>query len=191
MPSATADFIPLVRHESSGGDAIKSVHAAAARGAEGDLSLHFVAAGDLDHVAVPGPAAPARADRLWEHTCFEAFIQFPVEGYIELNFSPSQTWAAYRFDGYRKQMAPLKDAWVEVRPTPSPRLLHLVANIQLPQALRSREDWTIGLSAVIEENTGEKGFWALRHPPGDPDFHHPYSFALKLSPPAVDPSPRT
>jgi hypothetical protein len=38
----------------------------------------------------------------------------------------------------------------------------------------------IGLSAVIEEQDGRLSYWALRHPPGKPDFHYPEAFALEL-----------
>ena len=41
----------------------------------------------------------------------------------------------------------------------------------------------IALSAVIEEVDGTKSYWALRHPPGAPDFHHPDCFALELPAP--------
>ena len=40
--------------------------------------------------------------------------------------------------------------------------------------------WRLGLSAVIEETTGRKSFWALAHPPGKADFHHPDCFAFEL-----------
>jgi hypothetical protein len=39
----------------------------------------------------------------------------------------------------------------------------------------------LGLSAVIEENDGTISYWALKHLPGKPDFHHPDSFALELA----------
>jgi hypothetical protein len=42
---------------------------------------------------------------------------------------------------------------------------------------------SIALSAVIEEADGTKSYWALRHPPGPPDFHHPDCFALNLGAP--------
>ncbi len=42
---------------------------------------------------------------------------------------------------------------------------------------------SIALSAVIEETDGTKSYWALRHPPGPPDFHHPDCFALTLEAP--------
>ena len=38
----------------------------------------------------------------------------------------------------------------------------------------------LGLSAVIEEHGGAKSYWALAHPPGAPDFHHPDCFAAQL-----------
>jgi len=38
----------------------------------------------------------------------------------------------------------------------------------------------LGLSAVIEAADGGLSYWALRHPPGKPDFHRPEAFALEL-----------
>jgi len=40
--------------------------------------------------------------------------------------------------------------------------------------------WRLGLSAVIEEKTGRKSYWALAHPAGKPDFHHSDCFALEV-----------
>jgi hypothetical protein len=41
-------------------------------------------------------------------------------------------------------------------------------------------DWRLGLSAVIEETSGDRSYWALAHPPGKADFHHSDCFALRL-----------
>lgn len=41
----------------------------------------------------------------------------------------------------------------------------------------------LGMSAVIEEQEGTKSYWALAHPPGKPDFHHPACFAITLPTP--------
>ncbi len=38
----------------------------------------------------------------------------------------------------------------------------------------------LGLSVVIEEESGALSYWALRHAPGKPDFHHASAFALEL-----------
>ena len=52
------------------------------------------------------PANRARADELWQTTCFEAFLEpRAATAYREFNFSPSGDWAAYDFDGYREGMA--------------------------------------------------------------------------------------
>ena len=53
--------------------------------------------------AIPARSAPRRAERLWERTCFEAFVAAGAGSrYYELNFSPSTEWAAYAFDGSRE-----------------------------------------------------------------------------------------
>jgi len=41
--------------------------------------------------------------------------------------------------------------------------------------------WRVALTAVIEETNGTKSYWALKHPPGKPDFHHADGFALELA----------
>jgi hypothetical protein len=46
----------------------------------------------------------------------------------------------------------------------------------------SAAPWLAGLSAIIEEADGTKSYWALAHPPGAPDFHHPDCFILELPP---------
>jgi len=38
----------------------------------------------------------------------------------------------------------------------------------------------VALSAVIEAPDGALSYWALRHAPGKPDFHHAEAFALSL-----------
>lgn len=39
---------------------------------------------------------------------------------------------------------------------------------------------SLALAAVVEDEDGALSYWALRHPPGKPDFHHPDAFALQL-----------
>ena len=56
------------------------------------------------------------------------------------------------------------------------RKLALSASIAVP------EDSTllVALAAVIEDRSGALSYWALRHAPGKPDFHHPQGFALQI-----------
>ena len=39
---------------------------------------------------------------------------------------------------------------------------------------------TLALSVVVEDEQGMLSYWALKHPAGKADFHHPDSFALEL-----------
>jgi len=43
----------------------------------------------------------------------------------------------------------------------------------------------LALSAVVEVDDGSLSYWALRHPPGGPDFHHAEGFVLRLEGPAA------
>ena len=144
----------------------------------GRLALLYRVSGPMD-VLLPRATAPERANSLWQHTCFEAFIHLTDEAYLELNFAPSTQWAAYRFDSYRDGMrkADMRPPRIDVRTTDDS--LELEAEFDLPGETPVR----LGLSAVIEEKNGTKSYWALAHPPGDPDFHHPDCFALELPAP--------
>lgn len=52
-------------------------------------------------IAEPSPD-PAQTGRLWEQTCFEAFIADTGKAaYREYNFAPSGDWAVYEFSDYR------------------------------------------------------------------------------------------
>jgi hypothetical protein len=146
------------------------------------LSVGFTLRGDLDRLAIPGPGARQRTGRLWEHTCFEAFLAIPgQDAYWELNMSPSTEWAAYRFLGYREAGCPAPD--LEPRITVQRSLerleLHAVAALD---ALDTSRGLQVGLSAVLESRDGALSYWALRHGPGRPDFHHRAAFALELKP---------
>jgi hypothetical protein len=50
----------------------------------------------------------------------------------------------------------------------------------VPLRVARRRLACLGLSAVIEDLDGVLSYWALRHPPGKPDFHHPDTFALEI-----------
>jgi hypothetical protein len=97
-------------------------------------------------------------------------------GYLEFNFAPSGQWAAYRFDGYRRGIRDLEYVVPRLTVDQGNERLVLHAEVDLPAIAAI----AVGLSAVIETADGTKSYWALAHPPGKPDFHHPDCFALKL-----------
>lgn len=137
---------------------------------------------------VPPFAAPKRTDGLWNSTCFELFC-WPqgADGYRELNFSPTTQWAAYSFDAYRKGMRELELACPpEIAITNPAGGGHFWLEVDGVYIACPASGCRIGLSAVIEEIDGTKSYWALAHPPGKPDFHHPACFAATLAaPPAA------
>jgi len=139
------------------------------------LTLTYIVSGRIRDLALPSVAAPARADGLWRHTCFEAFVRpEPGEGYTEYNLAPSTQWAAYGFTGYRESMAPA-DATPRIEVHASDSALTLIALLEPPPG-----PCRVALSAVIEETGDAKSYWALAHPPGRPDFHHAAGFILTL-----------
>ncbi|HYJ52366.1 MAG TPA: DOMON-like domain-containing protein [Allosphingosinicella sp.] len=152
--------------------------------------MTFRLPGDTSMVELPVRIEPRvkqserrRADRLWEHTCFECFVRPEGEaGYLEFNFSPSMEWAAYRFDDYRENMRDADVTCPAIVATARPNRFEISVRIDLPPEWKGR-CWRAGFAAVIEEKDRTKSYWALAHPPGDPDFHHPDCFALELPAP--------
>jgi hypothetical protein len=150
----------------------------------GNLVLQYVVTGTVRDIRLPHVTAPNRSDELWQHTCFEAFVGSPPgSGYYELNFSPSTEWAAYRFSSYRTGMSVADEIGTpRLDIETSDTCLKLKASLALNHLPKLPSDtiWRLGLSAVIEETNGRKSYWALAHPPGDPDFHHHDSFTHEL-----------
>jgi hypothetical protein len=151
------------------------------------LRCDFILQADLTRLALPLRRTGERRDELWRHTCFEAFVSAPEgTGYYEFNFSPSGDWAAYQFEDHRRGMmpAPLGRApsvQVDVRPG----RLALSATLELGglTTLERAVPLRLALAAVLEDQHGALSYWALRHAPGKPDFHHRTGFALELHAP--------
>lgn len=147
------------------------------------LQLHYVVTGAVDSVMWPERGDPKRADRLWQNTCFEAFIGISGQAhYLEFNWSPSHSWAAYEFDDHRSGMRnlPMRGA-PKIFSNQEHRRYCLSSTIDLSQfkVIRRKEQLDLGLSAVVEEANGHKSFWALAHPKGNPDFHQRDCFIHK------------
>jgi hypothetical protein len=177
----------LTAHPSTPNDAVRSIWVQLRAEEPGILLLQYSLDADMSRVRVPLSGAGGRADALWKHTCFEAFVA-PADapGYHEFNFSPSLEWAIYRFSAYREGMSP---AEIGRAPEISVRLgddgleLQSAARLGHLADLRDARHLRIALAAVIEDENGRLSYWGLRHPPGKPDFHHPNAFALEVTRP--------
>jgi len=175
----------LSLHPAFRSPAVSRIDVEVERPTAGVLTLRYRLTGAIRELVLPPATSSARADDLWRRTCFEAFVRAgDDEAYCELNFSPSSHWAAYRFSGYREGMTPAELPAVAVAAAASDQELELSATVDLSRAAPAGAAWRLGLSAVVEAADGNLTYWALAHPPGRPDFHHPESFALELPEPA-------
>jgi hypothetical protein len=164
-------------------EAVAAIEVEIERSKAGALMLDYRLAGRLSELSLPAPSDPGRADGLWEHTCFEAFVRAaPDKPYFEFNFASSLQWAAYRFASYREGMAAAEIATPVIHTTSSDNEFALQATLQLAGLpdLPNDAAWQLNLAAVIEEASGRKSYWALAHPPGKADFHHPDCFTHQL-----------
>ncbi len=185
----------LILHPDTPISSVTMIRADASRYASDQFSLAFRAVGAIPEIMVPrvgnerqcfGYEGWVFADRLWEHTCFEAFVEFEgVAGYFEYHVATSAQWASYSFASYREGMVKAEEftlrsgSW-----RVTAHRIEVGATFEIPKALRGRA-MKVGLSAIVEEKTRQKSYWALRHPLGRPDFHHPDCFALTLPAPGA------
>ena len=122
---------------------------------------------------LPPPAAtPEFRDKLWQHTCCEAFFAHADGAYREYNLAPSGNWAVYDFRATRSGQTPRTDL-----PAPAivcaPRPDGFRLTPRLPADAQATR---LALSLVLETTDGQCFHLALTHPTDKPDFHHPQSF---------------
>jgi hypothetical protein len=179
----------LLPHPESAAGPVRQFSATGSYGPDGALQLAWRLVADLDLLRIPAATTPDRADELWRHTCFEAFVADPhSSGYLELNFAPSGEWAAYGFRSYRTGMAPLPLKTVPaVRWRQEGDELTLAVDFRMdalpgPPGPRPPVALRVSLAAVLEDDQGGLTYWALRHPAGKPDFHHADAFVLQVVP---------
>jgi hypothetical protein len=187
MSSTDTQPAVLTAHPSTPNDAVRSLRGQLRAEDPGILVFQYSLEADMSRVRVPPSGVGGRADALWKHTCFEAFVA-PADapGYHEFNFSPSLDWAIYRFSAYRDGMSP-----AEIGRTPEISVRRGDDGLELQSVVRLGDLADLGdarrlriaLAAVIEEESGKLSYWGLRHPPGRPDFHHPNGFALEVTRP--------
>ena len=170
----------LTCHPQTPSQAVRKIDVVVGEAKSGSLMLTFCLVGDISGLTIPESRSPRRADNLWRHTCFEAFV---MEGegpeYHEFNFSPSGEWAVYAFRGYRNGGGLENELSPGIVVHKTMDRLELGAEISqglLPHGRPLR----LGLSAIVEDVDGILSYWALRHPPGKPDFHHTDAFALQM-----------
>jgi hypothetical protein len=177
-------ILPLQPHPDTPCGPLSAVDVRVERLGGGRLHLRYRLHGKIRQIALDPRRGTPQTDELWQHTCFEAFLRAgDAEDYAEFNLAPSGRWAAYRFTAYRagketaREAAPPRFSFLK-----DPARFEFSAFLELGRLslLAEQEPWRLGLSTVIEERNGRLSYWALAHPPGQPDFHHPACFTLEL-----------
>jgi hypothetical protein len=182
----------LTCHPETRSPAVEEIEARVNWTRDNALAFTYVLKGDLMRLRIPLPRPSRRTDRLWQHTCFEAFVALKSNPkYYEFNFAPSGQWAAYSFQRYRVG-TPLEDD------IPTPKItsrklangldLEAIVHLGSLPVIQPEACLQLALCAVIEDENGTLSYWALKHPPGKPDFHHPDGFTLDFEPSDVDTS---
>jgi hypothetical protein len=177
--------LALTCHPQTLSEAVRKIDVTLWKSTRGGLGLTYALEGELARLRIPPQGPPRRGDKLWQHACFEVFVGMPgSKEYREFNFAPSGEWAAYAFRRYRvgAPLAQTVDPHILVRASEQRLELDAIVPLVSLPAAKPHERLLFGLSAVIEDASGLLSYWALRHPPGRPDFHHPDAFALELEP---------
>ena len=184
----------LACHPEKPSRSVRTIQACVSRARDGGIAITYSLEGQISRLCLPARSAPMRVHGLWRHTCFEAFLSVEAAPrYYEFNFAPSGQWAAYAFQSYREggPLPQASDPQITVRTSIDRFELDALICRESLSALPLNARLLLGLSAVIEENDGVVSYWALKHPPGPPDFHHASGFVLELEPhvaAALDPA---
>lgn len=189
IPSLIQYNVQLARFPETNGEFVGGIEVRVSRREDALFTFAYILKGDLACIRLPSHALARRVDRLWEHTCFEAFVRAKGQaGYYEFNFSPSGEWAVYAFRGYR-ECEPMNDDRLnpKIAVQKEAETLELRAVIRLDRLSKIQPGsiLRLGLSAVVEDINGRLSHWALKHPLGKPDFHHPDAFAMELAMPGL------
>jgi hypothetical protein len=183
IPGIGRHDVALLCHPDNANRWVRGISVGVDVGRNGALAFAFLLDADLARLRVPKAVLPRRADRLWEHTCFEAFVAPRGQAvYHEFNFSPSGEWAAYAFRGYRDGAMLDRDLAPAIAVRRRADALELEAFVGaecLPHAPRGAR-FQIALTAVIEDEAGTFSHWAISHPGSRPDFHHRGGFKLEI-----------
>ena len=133
---------------------------------------------------LPETVCAGRADGLWQHTCFEMFVQRAgAAGYREFNFSPSGQWAVYDFSAYRVPAGLVGESDAEPLCRFSQTEDGIQLRVEVPRSLMNVPEHgrlRCGLTAVIESCDHRLQYWSLAHPRSQPDFHDAAGWIVEL-----------
>jgi hypothetical protein len=171
----------LVVHPATPCKAVRRIAVSIAR-ERANFRLAFRVEGDIAALRLPPPSETLRADSLWQHTCFEAFLRADGKhSYHEFNFAPSGAWAVYRFDERRRGGSAPSVAAPSIECRGDAASFVMTVSLALDGVPElAGGTLHLGLTAVIEDARGNLSHWALAHGAAQPDFHDPATFRIRL-----------
>jgi hypothetical protein len=184
MSATSADLRP---HPASHCPAIRRFRVEVdASSASDALRFRFRIDGEVARLRLPLPEVARRRDGLWQHSCFEAFLRADAsDSYHEFNFAPCGDWAAYRFGGRRfdRSLPDMPAPRIALARQPEHCVLTAEVSVAALPELAGARVIHAGLAAVIESEDESLSYWALAHAGGQPDFHDPAAFAMRVARP--------
>jgi hypothetical protein len=178
MPS-----LPLLEHPAAEFPLALKATASLAR-AGSCTTIIYTLYGAINDISWPDSADHIFTDGLWQATCFEAFVALPTDkSYLEINFAPFGTWAAYSFLDYRVQSDRL--AGLNVLACRTERIANEVTarcvfDLSTLPKYAAAPRLEFGISMVIKSTMGSRHYFALSHPRLVPDFHDRRGFVLSV-----------
>ena len=173
--------LPLTPHPEMAPVAIGSVACSISWKSAGQWCFDYIVGEPPEALRLPAPVSPARADRLWERTCFELFLRRPdADSYYEFNFSPSGEWAGYRFDSYRSGMAEIQVAPPRIVST-DPKQFDLAMSRHLAELGVDPESVSKLLAVAAVPGPGPVGQYALSACLDDASFGAPGPWLAAIS----------
>ena len=147
------------------------------------LQLRYAVSGNVHRLRLPAVTASGRADGLWTHTCFEAFVsESGSAAYRELNFSPSTQWAHYRFIEERvRDQGPVEHAPLVAVHASGQNQWVMVATVAVKPQSPNVPNNLFAPTAVLETDDGQLSYWAVKHPSAQPDFHTRAGWTIPLA----------
>ena len=183
MPDADRKLVSLVPHPVTPPRAVGGIRAGCHLTDDGRLRFTYRIEAARERLSWIRQPVAGRRDELWRHTCCEAFVATGPESYLEFNFAPDGSWAAYAFTAYRRRgrAEPVLEApAIRVHFGPQEMRLEAAVAWRGPGDDCRARGLRMGLAGVVEEAGGPTSYWALRHPRPQPDFHDADAFVLEV-----------
>ncbi len=141
------------------------------------LQLNYQISGNLENLILAQINQKIkRADKLWQNTCFEAFLKLKDSPeYIELNLSPFSAYNAYLFTGYRQGMQEIKIADINMDSAMLKNQYSFNAEIKFAESYFFE---SFSMTAILKLQSTKTTHWAITHASKKADFHLPDSFIL-------------